>query len=363
MNIPLSGPDITDMEKKYVSEVLEGVLSIGPRIEKFEEMVAEYAGVKYAVAVNSGTAALHLIVRSLGIGNGDEVITTPFGHPIDIETLNQIARRHNLHIIEDSCEALGSSYKNSKCGSRADAGAYAFYPNKQITTAEGGVIITNNKMINDLSRSMRNQGRENNKLWLSHVRLGYNYRLSELHAALGIAQMMRIKEIISRRKKVASFYNDALNQLSMISLPKVDDEIIQNGWFVYVIRLNEMDNVVLDLIMPQVHNNSDSMIERSKFIWRHKERKEKFCKICRDVYRKRNQLMDFLRKRNIECKPYFTPIHLQKFYRDEFGYKEGNFPITEYVSSGTVALPFFSALKLEQVQYIAGTLSTFFSVR
>ena len=255
MQIPLSKPDITQSEKKAVLEVLNtSHLSLGKKHIEFQDKVADFVGSKYAVAVNSGTSGLHLIIRALGIGRGDEVITAPFSfiassnailyegakpvfididkntsnidvskieekitpktkailavdvfsHPADWDALGKIAKKHNLFLIEDSAEALGSEYKGKKCGSFGDAAIFAFYPNKQITTGEGGMIITNNKNIADMCKSMANQGRkvENGK-WLEHIRLGYNYRLDEMSCALGIAQIARIDEILKKRSQVA----------------------------------------------------------------------------------------------------------------------------------------------------------------
>jgi perosamine synthetase len=260
--ISLAKPDITEKEQKAVLEVLKtSSLSLGKKYLEFEKIMAKFAGVKYTVAVNSGTSGLHLIIRALGIGKGEEVITTPFSfiassncilfegarpvfadidektlnidvkkieekitnktkailavdvfsHPADWDELKKIAKKHKLFLIEDSAEALGSEYKGKKCGSFGDAGVFAFYPNKQITTGEGGMILTNNKKIADFCKSSANQGRkvEDDK-WLEHVQLGYNYRLDEMSCALGIAQMKRIKEILRKRDKVASLYSEKI---------------------------------------------------------------------------------------------------------------------------------------------------------
>ncbi|MBU4205070.1 DegT/DnrJ/EryC1/StrS aminotransferase family protein, partial [Patescibacteria group bacterium] len=246
--IPLSKPDIKESDKKEVLKVLKtDFLSLGPKLKKFEKEIAKFAGVKYAVGVNSGTAALHLIVRALGLKEGDEVITTSFsfisssncilyeganpvfididektfnidvkkieekitkktkailavdvfGKPAEWNALTKIAKKHNLFLIEDSAEALGSEFGGKKCGSFGNAAIFSFYPNKQITIGEGGMVLTHNKEIADLCRSMANQGRRvSNGEWLEHVRLGYNYRLDEMSAALGLSQLKRIKEII-----------------------------------------------------------------------------------------------------------------------------------------------------------------------
>ncbi|MCF6095705.1 DegT/DnrJ/EryC1/StrS family aminotransferase [Thermovorax subterraneus] len=361
MKIPLSRPDITEREKKLVLKVLDSnILSIGPMVEEFEKKIAEYIGVKYAVAVNSGTSGLHLAVRALGIKDGDEVITTPFsfvassncilferakpvfvdidpdilnmdlskieerinsrtkailpvdvfGQAIDMKSIMDIAERHGLRVIEDACEALGAEYDGNKAGSLAHAAVFAFYPNKQITTAEGGVIVTNDEKVAKLCRSMRSQGRPITGLWLEHERLGYNYRMSELHAALGVAQMERIEEILAKRQKVADMYNERLKDVDGVKIPHVHPKV-KMSWFVYVIRLEEGID--------------------------------------------RNKVMEYLLENGIGCRPYFTPIHLQPFYR-EMGYKEGDFPVTEAVAKTTIALPFYNNLTEEEIDYVVERL-------
>jgi len=361
MQVPLSGPDITEKEINAVVEVLRsGVLSIGPRLEEFENKIATFVGVKHAIGVNSGTSGLHLAVRALGISDGDEVITTPFsfiassncilferatpvfvdidpltlnidvdriesaitprtkallpvdafGQPVDIEAIKSIAAKYYLPIIEDACEALGAEFNGIKAGSQADIAVFAFYPNKQITTAEGGMVVTNDDHIADLVRSMRSQGRPITGLWLEHERLGYNYRMSELHAALGCVQMDRIDEIISKRQRVAEMYNAHLSEVEEVSVPYVDPRV-KMSWFIYVVRFHASVN--------------------------------------------RDKVMEYLIEHGVGCKPYFTPIHLQPFYR-EMGFNEGDFPITESVAKTTLALPFFSNMTEEQIEYVVKTL-------
>jgi len=287
MNIPLARPDITEKEIEAVVAVLRTPhLALGPKLKEFEDAIAEYSGVRYVVAVNSGTSALHLIIRALGIGAGDEVITTPFsfisssncilferakpvfvdiepktlnidperieeaitpktkailavdvfGHPADWPALEQLAERHNVLLVEDSAEALGAERRSresrvesresktldqktdgkfqwKKAGSFGNAGVFAFYPNKQITTGEGGVIVTDDTELARLCRSMANQGRGEASTWLQHERLGYNYRLSDINCALGIAQLERIDEILAKRERVAQLYNEHLSPL------------------------------------------------------------------------------------------------------------------------------------------------------
>lgn len=363
MKISLSSPDITELEISLVNEVLKSnYLSIGPKLLQFEQKFKDYFNVKHAIGVNSGTSGLHLLVKSLGIKEGDEVITTPFsfvastncilfekatpifvdidektlnidinkieekitektkaiipvdvfGQPVNMKEIKEIADKYNLKVIEDSCEAIGSEYNNIKCGTLCDAGVFAFYPNKQITTGEGGMIITNDEMIANLCRSYRSQGRAVTGLWLHHERLGYNYRMSELNAALGIAQMERLDKIIEKRKKVAEIYNDLLKNNPNIILPYLDESITKMSWFVYVIRLKKGIN--------------------------------------------RDYVMNYLRDNNIGCKPYFTPIHLQPYIMTEFGYKQGDYPITENISNTTLALPFCNRLTIKEIEYIVDKL-------
>lgn len=369
MEIPLSCPDLTEGELQAVSEVLRTPhLSLGPKLPEFEARVAGYTGCGHAVAVNSGTSALHLIVRAMGIGPGDEVITTPFsfiasancilyegatpvfvdieedslnldpeqieaaltprtkailvvdvfGRPANWNRLHEIARRRNLLLIEDSCEALGARYRRadrtwSRCGTLGDAGCFAFYPNKQITTGEGGVVLTDSAEIARLCRSMRNQGRDEGAGWLQHSRLGFNYRLSELNCALGIAQLSRIDEILGRRRRVAQWYSEALADVPVAAPVEGRGEEI--SWFVYVVRLAEGYG-----------------------------------------RRDRDALLANLRQRGIGCSNYFAAIHLQPFMRESFGFREGQFPITESVSERTVALPFHTRLTQREVVSVARAL-------
>lgn len=359
MKVPLSQPDITNLERQAVSDVLKtSRLSLGPKLEEFEKAITDYLGVKYAIAVNSGTSALHLIIRSLAIGDGDEVITTPFsfiassncllferakpvfvdidektfnidvnkikpkitkktkailavdvfGQPADWYALQKIAKNHNLFLIEDSAEALGSEYKNKKCGSFGDAGVFSFYPNKQITTGEGGMIVTNNRKIAEFCKSMRNQGRDESGRWFKYVRLGYNYRLSEINCALGVAQLKRINQIFKKRQQVADIYNNLLKDCKEIKLPHISKNI-KKSWFVYVIRIKNRD-----------------------------------------------QIIKKLQEKGIQCSNYFPPIHLMPFYRKLFNYQKGDFSICEKISQQTLALPFFNNLKREEIKYVVQEL-------
>jgi len=366
MQVPLSSPDIIRKDIEAVVGVMKTrFLSIGPKVVEFEKKMGSYVGAKYAVAVNSGTSALHLIIRGMGIGEGDVVITTPFsfiassncilfergrplfvdieedtlnldadkvekkleslsreeldkvkallvvdafGQPADWNRFRQIGKKYNLRLIEDSAEALGAEYKGKRAGSLGEVGVFAFYPNKQITTGEGGILVTDNEELARVARSMRSQGRGESGEWLDHERLGYNYRMDEMSAALGCSQMERIEEILEKRAKVAEMYEEKLTEVEEVQVPFIADYVSRMSWFVYVIRLERGID--------------------------------------------RNKVIKYLNEEGVQCKPYFTPIHLQPFYRKMFGYKEGDFPITEDVTGRTIALPFFNNLQEEQIDYV-----------
>jgi len=363
VKVPMSRPDIGNAEIELVNQVLRTpFLSMGPMIQRFEQEMAQYIGTAHAVGVSSGTAGLHLCVRAAGIGEGDEVITTPFsfiasanvmlyerarpvfvdieldslnidpqrvedaitprtrailpvhafGQPADMDSILDIARRHNLWVIEDACEALGAEYKGRKAGTLGDMAVFAFYPNKQMTTGEGGMIVTNHDEWDALFRSLRNQGRDFFNAWLHHTRLGYNYRLDELSAALGVAQLGRIEELLQRRERVARMYNQRLAQIEGVRVPFIAPTTTRMSWFVYVIRLS-----------PGI--NRDIVIEE-------------------------------LGKRGIPSRPYFTPIHLQPFYRQMFGYQVGDFPLTERAAECVLALPFYGHLEEEKLDYVCDNL-------
>ena len=367
MKIPLARPDITEHEIDAIVSVLRTpYLSLGPKLEEFEQRLAEYAGMKYAIVVNSGTSALHLIIKALKIGEGDEVITTPFsfvasancilferaipvfvdinaktwnietdlieerigkktkailavdvfGHTAEWDRLWEIAEKYNLRLIEDAAEALGAEYKGKKAGSLGDGAVFAFYPNKQITTGEGGTVLTNDEEMAQLCRSLRNQGRSNGGEWLEHERLGYNYRLSDINCALGIAQLERVDELLSKRERIAQLYNKRLQDIDSIVIPFVSPGV-KKSWFVYVIKLHDT-----------FHQK-----DRDKILWE-------------------------LRDRGIECSNYFSPIHLQPFYRTMFGYEEGDFPATEQIAARTIALPFYGNMSEKEVDYVCDNLKT-----
>lgn len=373
MRVHLSRPDLTDKEITAVNSVIRSpMLALGPNLARFESSISSYVGVRHAIAVNSGTSGLHLLIRAFGIQDGDEVITTPFsfiassncilyerakpvcvdiepdtaninpdliedtitprtkailpvdafGQPAKLDVIRDIADRHGLKVIEDSCESLGSEYKGIKCGngSYADGAVFAFYPNKQITTGEGGMIVTDDPEIARLCRSMANQGRGDSGLWLSHERLGFNYRMDEMSAALGWAQMQRIEEIIEKRQRVADMYNERLASIHGVWLPRVAPEVTNMSWFVYVIRVG----------VDEPNHQRQMEI--------------------------RDHVMRILTENGVGCRPYFTPIHLQPFYRQMFGFKEGDFPVTEFAGRTSIAIPFHNNIIREEVEYVAQVL-------
>jgi len=365
MKIGLSAPDITQAEIDAVVDVMKSsILSFGPKVVAFETAFADYIGRKYAVAVNSGTSALHLLVQALDIGPGDEVITTPFsfisttnvilmvgatpvfadidpatynididrisekitdktraiipvevfGNPKGLDKIYDLARRHNLLCIEDSCEALGSKVNSQMVGTLGIASTFAFYPNKQITTGEGGIILTDDRELADMCASLRNQGRDIDAGWLQHARLGYNFRLSDINCAIGIEQLKRIDSFIEKRRQVAKKYWDLMSDDDRLILPKEPDGC-DVSWFVYVVRL--ADEFSAD---------------------------------------QRDQVLEHLRQAGIGCNNYFTPIHLQPYIAEQFNCKQGDYPVTEKVSTHTIALPFHNNLTQQQTETASKTL-------
>lgn len=415
MKIPLSSPDITQLEEEKVLEVLNTPnLSLGPKLIEFEEKFAEYVGSKYAIAVNSGTSGLHLCIRALDIKDGDLVLTTPFsfissancilferaipifmdidektlninvnklkdklkelnvktkkpksilpvhifGRPCEMDEITELTNENGLELIEDAAEATGAEYLTNKSsiktqkskiqertrnkinnnpkkkrafkmdnfrenrdkktwkkvGTFGHCGVFAFYPNKQITTGEGGMIVTDDEKIYKSCKSMRNQGRSEDGEWLQHERLGYNYRISDINCALGIAQLERIDEILAKREMVAKSYNRRLKEIEELTIPQFEENK-KISWFVYVVRLID-----------------------------------KYSKEDRGL------ILNKLNEKGIGCSNYFSPIHLQPFYRKMFSYKKGDFPVTERVSERTIALPFYNNLKEEQIDYVCDNL-------
>lgn len=364
MHIPMSSPDITQNEIEAVNEVLKTpLLSIGPRIKEFEEEFAHYTGTRHGVGVNSGTSGLHLAMIAAGVQDGDEVITPSFsfiasancvmyergkpifvdidpltanldpaaveaaitdrtraviavhafGQPADMDPIIEVARKHDITVIEDACEAIGAEYKGRRAGTLAEAAVFAFYPNKQMTTGEGGMMVTDKADWDALFRSLRNQGRDVFDAWLNHTRLGYNYRLDEMSAALGLAQLRRIDELLDRRATVAGWYNSRVDAIEGLEKPCITGTTTRMSWFVYVVRCGE------------------------------------------DV--SRDALMSYLQEQGIPSRPYFTPIHLQPFYGQQFGWRRGDLPHTEKAGDTFLALPFSGVMTEEQVDYVCDHLA------
>jgi dTDP-4-amino-4,6-dideoxygalactose transaminase len=378
--ITMSSPDLTDSERQAVQNVLNTpILSMGPQIAAFEKTFTELTGMKHAIGVNSGTAGLHLCVRAAGIGPGDIILTTPFsfvastnvllfenalpvfvdvdprtgnldpalvaeavrdlaaggekarkwlprrmsetvgglkailavdvfGQSADWDPIRKVANEFGLKIIEDSCEALGAGYKGRKVGTLGDYGVFAFYPNKQITTGEGGVIVTDDDRADGLMRALRNQGRAPGDTWLEHTYLGYNYRLDEMSAALGVAQMARLEELLSKREQVAAWYGERLAEMPLVRAPVIEPFTTRTSWFVYVVHF-------------------DPAIDR-------------------------DGLAKQLENRGVPVRPYFLPIHLQPYMVERFGYRPGDYPVTEELGRRGLALPFSGVMNEEQVDYV-----------
>jgi len=364
-SLPLARHEIRPEDIDAVCDVLRSPwLALGPVTREFERTLADYVGVRHGIAVSSGTAALHLLIRALGIEPGDEVITTPFsfisstncilferatpvfvdidpetlcidpdrvveaitprtkailavdvfGHPANWTQLERIARESGVALIEDSAEALGSEWLGTRCGSFGCAGIFGFYPNKQITTGEGGMVVTDDDDLAALCRSMTNQGRGDSREWLSHVRLGYNYRIDEMSSALGLSQLRRLDEIVERRARVASEYEAALAPIPDVITPRAQPDV-RMSWFVYVVRL------------PERFSRTD-----------------------------RDDVLAALREKGIDCRAYFSPIHLQPYIRQELDTRPGQFPVTESVGDRAIALPFFPAMTENDVERVVGTL-------
>ena len=359
----MSAPEMTEDDIAAVVDVLRsGRLALGPKSEEFERELAKYVGVRHAVAVSSGTAALHLLVRMLGIQEGDEVLVpsftfaasvnailyeratpvfvdvesdtynldpadlarkvTPrtkaimavdvFGHPAPWDEIGEIAAHHGLAVIDDCCEALGAEYRGRKLGGFGSGAAFAFYPNKQITTGEGGAIVTDDDHLATLARSLRNQGRGDGP-WLNHVNLGFNYRLDEMSAALGCSQLRRIEEILRKRALVAEMYTARLSTVARIRPPRVRPEV-RMSWFVYVITLEEgLDGTAVIAGMES---------------------------------------------RGVPARSYFMPIHMQPYLRGIKGIVPRNLAVTESLATRTLALPFYSDLSKEHVEIVASALES-----
>jgi perosamine synthetase len=361
--IPLSAPWIDGREEELVLETLRsGQLSLGPMVDRFEAALAERVGAERVAAVSSGTAGLHLCMRLAEIGPGDEVVTTPFsfvasancalyegatpvfadvdprtlnldpaaveaaitprtkailpvhifGYPAELDELEAIAGRHGLALVEDACEALGAAYRGRPVGSSGRPAVFAFYPNKQMTTGEGGAVAVASEEEWALLKSLSNQGRSDSGEWLTHARLGYNYRLDDLSAALGLAQLERLDDILAARAEVAARYGRLLASVDGVEAPLADDADHRRSWFVYVVRL------------------------------------------AAGVDRKR--VMARLAKQGVASKPYLPSIHLQPFYRERFGYREGILPVSEDASARSLALPFHARLPVEDQEHVVESL-------
>ena len=363
--IPLSSPDITEAEIEAAVRVLRGSrLSLGPVLVEFERSIAKYVQAEHAVAVNSGTSGLHLAMLALGIGTGDEVIVpsftfiaaanairyvgaTPvfvdidavtlnldpslveaaitrrtraivvvhtFGIPADMKALLETARRHKLRVVEDACEALGAEFDGRKVGPLGDVGVFAFYPNKQITTGEGGMLVTNSVELAATARSLRNQGRRDTDDWFEHSEVGYNYRISEINCALGLEQMKRIDGMLARRAEVAAKYHSRLGEDSRLILLPLTLASARISWFVYVVRLSvefqeaDRDRVRTDLAASGIASGR-----------------------------------------------YFAPIHMQPAYAD-FRTGRRDLPVTESESARCIALPFYNRLSDVQIERVCGAL-------
>ena len=362
--IPLSLPYLDGREQELVVEVLgSGRLSLGPTGTRFEQMLAERVGARFAAAVSSGTGGLHLLVKSAGISPGDEVITTPFsfaastncflyegavpvfadidattwnidlealeaaitpktraivavdifGYPCELDPIRKIADEHGLALIDDACEALGAEYKGKPVGGHGVPAVFAFYPNKQMTTGEGGIVVTDSEQEWRLIKSLSNQGRGDDGPWLEHVRLGYNYRLDDLSAALGVAQLEKLDQILELRARVAERYRMLLEGLGGVELPVADDAEHRRSWFVFVVKLaSEID---------------------------------------------RDRVIEFLTLEKVSSSRYLPCIHLQPYIRERFGFAEGLCPRAEDLSKRTVALPFYTALEAEDQERVVATLA------
>ncbi|RME08276.1 MAG: DegT/DnrJ/EryC1/StrS family aminotransferase [Anaerolineae bacterium] len=361
--LPMAMPDITAEEIRAVVRVMQSRnLSIGSQTTALEYLAAEVAEAEYGVAVINGTSALHLCMIAAGVGPGDEVITSPysfvasancilyqgakpvfadidphtlnidparleaaitprtkaiipvhiFGQPADMDAILDIAARHDLIVVEDAAEAIGAEYKGRRVGALGRAGVFAFYPNKQMTTGEGAVIVTNDEEWRDLFRSLRNQGRDKFDAWLNHSRLGYNYRMSELNAAVGVVQIRRLDELLARREAVAQMYNRRIVRIPGVHPLTIVPDTTRMSWFVYVVRF-----------APSID---------------------------------RNRVMTRLGELGIPARPYFSPIHLQPFYRREFGFKEGDFPEAEAAGRSTLALPFHANMNEAEVSLVCEAL-------
>jgi perosamine synthetase len=364
--IPLARPVLGEAEEQAVLEVLRsGHLSLGPRVPEFERRFAERVGAPLASAVSSGTAGLHLALRAVGVGEGDEVITSPFsfvasanaaiyerarpvfadidpvtlnldpqaaaatvgertrallpvhifGYPANMVAFEALAAKHDLGIVEDACEALGATHADgTPVGGRGHPAVFGFYANKQLTTGEGGMITFAGEQLKERIDSERNQGRAPDMGWLDHDRLGFNYRLSDIASAIGIAQLQRLDDMLAGRARVASLYREALAGIEGLELPCDDRDGDRRGWFVFVVQ------------MPRGVDRDATVRELGGL--------------------------------GVQSKPYLPAIHLMSFYRERFGHREGQFPICEDVAARSLALPFFPEMSEGQVARVSEQLAS-----
>jgi len=361
--VPLSRPYLDERDEELVLDVLRsGRLSLGPAIDRFEELLAERVGAPYAAAVSSGTAGLHMLCHLAGVEPGDEVITSPvsfvatancflieggvpvfadvdpqtlnldpaaveaaitertkgivvvdmFGYPCELDELRAIAERHGLWLIDDSCEALGAEYKGRPIGSHGPSGAFGFYPNKQLTTGEGGMVTTHSEEEWELLKSVRNHGRSYDSRWFHHVRLGFNYRITDLQAALGIAQLEKLDRMLELRADAAVRYMELLSGVDGVEPPNPDDAEHTRSWFVYVVKLAQGID--------------------------------------------REAVMESLSARGIEAGLYVPAVHLQPYLRERYGFAEGMCPVAEDACSRTLALPFFPQLEAADQELVVDAL-------
>lgn len=362
--IPLARPLIGEREKELVAETLDSrMLALGPRLPEFEAALAARVGAAHVSAVSSGTAALHLAIRACGVERGDRVVTTPFsfvasancllyegaepafcdidprtlnadpaaaaaavderttgllpvhifGYPADMPAFERLAAERGLWIVEDACEALGAVHADGPAvGARGNLATFGFYPNKQLSTGEGGALVSPSAEVKQRVDSERNQGRAPDLGWLDHDRLGFNYRLSDVACALGLAQLERLDAMLADRVRVAGLYGEALSGVEGLELPCPDREGDRRSWFVYVVQLP-----------PGVD---------------------------------RDETVRAMRERGIDTKPYLPAIHLMSFYRERFGHREGEFPVCEQVAARSLALPFFPELTEGEVTRVAQSL-------
>ena len=372
--IPYSRQWIDNKDIKEVVKVLKNdFITQGPKIEEFEKKVARYCGAKYGIAVSSGTAALHAAYNAAGIQSGDEVITTPLtfaatanmivhcggkpvfadiqedtlninpkeirkkitkktkalaivdfgGHPADYGEISKIAKKHNLLVIEDACHALGAEYKGKKIGSLADMTIFTFHPVKAITAGEGGMVLTNSREFCEKLKIFRHHSmikRPEKGGWYYEIENpGFNYRITDIQSALGISQLKKLDVFIKRRREVVTKYNRAFRGIKEIRIP-TEKDYVKSAWHIYPIQLHS-DRLRL----------------------------------------KREQIFDILRRENIGVQVHYIPLHFQPFYKKQFRYRKGDFPIAEKYYEGALSLPLFPKMTNKEIEYVIGTVKKIIS--